>query len=110
MAGSKATKIENSCQAMKEKWSSKKLTQKDLAKLDKSIRETLTFSLTAGMGFQSVPVKERILNALHWTIRKVSEKLLVQGVITLFGLTLAGLAFGVDPIDYFKALIERLRH
>jgi hypothetical protein len=108
ITGSQATVIENSCQTLRAKLLIRKLKQNDLKKIDGSIRETVTFALTAGTGFQSVPIHQQFLSSLRWIAQKVSEKLLVQGVIALLGLILAALIFGADPIDYVKALIERV--
>ncbi|MES2443937.1 MAG: hypothetical protein V4574_14000 [Pseudomonadota bacterium] len=101
---SKAASIENSCQRLRSKWVHGSLTAKDTAATDSKIRNVVTFALTSGAGFRSVSLKDRLMTLAIWTGKKVSEKLVVQAVITLLGLILAFILFGIDPIAYIGNL------
>lgn len=103
---SKAASIENSCQRLRSKWVRGSLTAKDIAGTDDKIRDVVTFTLSRGAGFQFVLLRARLLKLAVWTGKKVSEKLVVQAIITLLGLILAFILFGINPIAYVSKLFS----
>ena len=107
LSDSQALMIQRNCERIRTKWLSGKLTDRDVSKLTEKIRDVIVFSLTEGEGFKSDSSRTRAAKTMTWLTKKVTERLIVQGVIALLSLFVAVTIFGVDPIEYLKKLLSR---